>query len=263
MRTVSLVSINGGTGRTALTAHLGAILQQEQRRCLLVDADPRNALGHWFGMTPDERFGLARKGVDADDVLQFQREHRPDVPYVPFGLVTEAELAGLELTLQREPEWLVRRIGQLTGHEVDVALVDAPAGLGPWTVHAVRAADVVLAVLRPDPTTYAALPHLRRLLQQHAESRGAYRGTLVLLNGMDARSRLSRDIKAALADQLDDLLPVTVPWDEAVREAHAQGKTVLHTFPDSQVVASLRDVAGMLMARMDADATTGEVLVLQ
>lgn len=251
MKTIALVSLKGGTGRTALTAHLGTAFAGEQR-VVLMDADPQNGLGHYLGMLPGERFGLSQRGITTADLIQFVRRGRPEVPYLPFGSLPLADLATIELELAAEPYWLRDRVEELAQAEFDLVLLDTPAGHSEWTRQALRAADMALIVLEPDPGSYATVPATRELLERNTDVELGYAGSFWLLNRMDPRSPLSRDVKSALANLLpEELLPVAIPYDEAVREVLGHQQTLARRFPDSQVLAALQDVADFLRVRLD------------
>jgi cellulose synthase operon protein YhjQ len=251
MKTIALVSIKGGTGRTALTAHLGTAFAGEQR-VVLLDADPQNGLGHYLGMLPGERFGLSQRGITTADLIDFVRRARPEVPYLPFGALSLADLEVIEAELAADPYWLRDRIEQLAQAEFDLVIIDTPAGHSEWTRQALRAADMALVVLEADPGSYATVPATRELLERCTDPELGFAGSYWLLNRMDPRSPLSRDVKSALANLLpDELLPVSIPYDEAVREVLGHQQTLLRRFPDSQVLSSLRDVADFLKVRLE------------
>ncbi len=260
MKTIAVLSGKGGTGKTTLAAHLGAVLQAGQRRCVLVDADPQNALGQWFGMAPDERVGLARSSVRHAELMEYTRRSQPLVAYLPFGHTSVDERAELDGRLRAEPEWLVRRLGELTRHEVDVVLLDTPSGLGEWTAQACRAADLVVSVLTPDSASYATLPAQLDLLERHAASRQSFLGSYFVLNQHDPRRKLHRDVREALLNLLGDAaVPVAVPLDESIREAAAHHETLVHRYPDSQVLVALRQIAQLLLQRLDGGARQGDL----
>ncbi len=253
MHILSLVSLKGGTGRTALAAHLGTILAQAHQRCLVLDMDPQNGLGHWFGMQPGERVGFARRGLGHEDLVDFVRREQPDVHYLPFGATSADELLQLEAEMLRQPDWLAARVRALADADYDVVLLDTVAGQGEWTRQALRASHLTLGVLLADPASYATVPALRDLLARTCEVRDDHLGSMLLLNQMDARVDLQRDVRAALLRAVPDLaLPVTVPFDAALREAIGRGQTLFHRSPDSQVIEALREVAAAVVDRLEA-----------
>jgi cellulose synthase operon protein YhjQ len=249
MRILSLSSLKGGTGKTALAAHLGVALTQENLRCLIVDFDPQNALGCWFGMELGERLGICRTGLNAVELLHFQRKSRAEAPYLPFGATTEKELAQLEAVLERDADWLRRRLTEVAASEYDIVVLDTPSGNNVFSRQALAASDVAVVVLLPDSSSYATLPAQEWFLDRYARSRADFRGAYYLVNQMDGRSELSRDVKAALANVISDAaLPAAVPWDESMREAHARRNLVYQRYPDSQTWATVKELAAPLAA---------------
>ena len=258
MKTISLISLKGGTGKTALAAHLGAALIQENQRALVVDADPQNALGHWFGMEMGERTGLARIGLDAGELLHYKRRSRSEVPYLPFGSSTDDELMQLERTLFDDPEWLARRLPQITGNEYDIVILDTASGNSLWTRQALAASDIAVAVLLPDSGSYATLPQLEHFISRFGSQYQRFTGTGFLVNQMDGRSDLSRDVKAALYNLIpDSALPFSIPNDESFREAYARRQTLYQRYPDSQAIASIRELAVWVTSNLSQHENTG------
>ena len=106
-----------------------------------------------------------------------------------------------------------------------------------------------LCVLTPDPATLAALPLVYRDAQPTRDDR-----TFFLLNRVDDRLRLGRDIAAMLRGLLGDRLFGTIRRDEAVGEALAMMETLASFAPASAALADFRAVAERLAADRD-DAT--------
>lgn len=251
MKTIALVSIKGGTGRTALAVHLGMAFSG-QERVVLMDADPQNGLGHFLGMLPGERFGLSQRGITTADLIDFVRRGRPEVPYLPFGSLPLEDLDAIEAELAADPYWLRDRVEDLVQAEFDLVVLDTAAGSGEWTRQALRAADMALVVLEADPGSYATVPLMRDVLDRYTDPELGYAGSFWVLNRMDPRSPLSRDVKSALANLLpEELIPVAIPYDEALREVLGHQQTLARRFPDSQVLSSLREVAEFLRRRLE------------
>ena len=243
MKTVSVFSMKGGTGRTTVTCNLGAQLLDRGYDCVLVDADPQNALGLHMGMDVGERFGLARDGLTAKDFGAFNQRAGGPIPYLPFGHCSLDELLALERAGHQDPLLLTRRMTEALPAGTDVVLVDTPAGHGRWSSAFLRAADLVLVVLQADAVSYATLPACEELLGQ----RGLPGVVGYLINQMDSRRSLSGDIQASMENMLgDELLGFTVPDDEAIREAVANQLSLLEHAPDSYAVRSFRELANWI-----------------
>ncbi len=243
MKTLTVFSMKGGTGRTTVACNLGAQLVDRGYRCLLVDADPQNALGLHLGMDVGERFGLARDGVNPRDYVSFHQRSGSPVPYVPFGHCSLDELQALERAIQQDPLLLTRRLTDLVPADTDIVIVDTPAGQGRWTPSLLRAADLVLVVVNADAVSYATLPACEELLGQ----RGLPGVVGYVINAMDSRRPLSADIQASMENMLgDELLAFTIPDDEALREAVANQLSLLEHAPDSYALRGFRELAGWI-----------------
>jgi cellulose synthase operon protein YhjQ len=243
MKTVTVFSMKGGTGRTTVASNLATQLVDRGYRCLLVDADPQNALGLHLGMEVGERFGLARDGLSPRDLASFNQRAGGAVPYLPFGHCSLEDLQAIERAVQQDPLLLTRRMTDLAPPDTDLVIVDAPAGQGRWTPALLRAADLVLVVLHADAVSYATLPACEELLGQ----RGLPGVVGYLINAMDSRRPLSGDIQASMENMLgDEMLGFTIPDDEALREAVANQLSLLEHAPDSYALRGFRELAGWI-----------------
>lgn len=229
---IAVVSLTGGTGRTTVTANLAATLASGAHRCTAVDVDPQNALGTHFGMSPAEEAGLVnRSGLYRPPATSSR------VSYVPFG--PGRDVARAEREARNDPRWLRSRLQSALDSTTDLMLFDTPATRGVWLEQALEASDTVIVVLRPDAASYATLPALADLFATFSGKRVAY-----VVNQMDSRSELSRQVQQALSNSLGrSLLPITIPTDEAVREAHARQRTITVDSPGSQVTVRVRHLA--------------------
>jgi cellulose synthase operon protein YhjQ len=247
VKTIVIYSLKGGTGRTAVTCNLGVQLQHQGIKCVLVDADPQNALGLHLGMHVDERFGISRDGLTEHDQLAYRRRNPTKVKHIPFGQCTVEEAIEFEHLCVEDPTWLDQRMARLVHPETEIVLIDAPSGITSWARHAVCAADLVLVTMLPDAVSYAMIPAIERLIEQ----RGSENGVAYLINQMDSRLGLSYDVNAAMRELIGErLLPFTIPHDESMREAYAQQRPLLEYDPDSQAVVAFRSLAKWVTERL-------------
>ena len=243
MNTIVVFSLKGGTGRTTVACNLAAELVEQGRRVAVVDADPQNALGLHLGMRVGERFGVARGDLTDHDISKYQRS-LSKVSHVPFGQCNFEELLELERARVENYAWLDDRLARLTPPDTEIRILDVPAGVSGWLYHTVCAAELVLVVLQADAASYATLPATEEFLSR----RGASKGIAYLLNMMDARKPLSVDVRGAMTGIVaKNMLPFTIPHDEAMREAFAQQKSIREHAPDSQASFAFGELADWIL----------------
>ena len=133
MRVLAVVSAKGGMGKTTLTANLATALTRFNRPCVAVDADPQNALGLHFGMSPTEAFGLSAANISGADFARFLARAKPQAPYLPFGRPAAAALRSFERAIGSDRQWLRKTLSGLLPDTTEWVLVDTPGGTGVWT----------------------------------------------------------------------------------------------------------------------------------
>jgi len=246
MHHLAVISLKGGTGRTTVAANLGALLS-ERLRTILVDLDPQNSLGLALGMPVGEGLGLAVPELNHTTLGSLLRSHQAAIPYIPFGRLEPDSLVSLEQQLRTDLHWLERRLKSLSPTGYDVAVLDTPARQSPWLSHALSLATVVVVVIEACPLSYALLPEVEALVTPLTK-RAGFRRVFYVLNRVDSRRVLSRDVRAAVANVAgDQLVEAVLPDDEHVREAVANRTTCVRWAPHAQFAAALRDIATQVL----------------
>jgi chromosome partitioning protein len=125
MRTVAVVNMKGGVGKTTTAVHLAAAWARAGRRVLLVDADPQGNAGHLLGAHAKNTIRELMLG-DAplpDTIVRGVRAGLDVITATPAAFTLDAQLAG---AMQRETI-LARRLRPVTGY--DVVVVDTSPSL--------------------------------------------------------------------------------------------------------------------------------------
>lgn len=217
MKTVAIVSNVGGIGRTTLVAHAARMIAQRGRSVLTIDLDAQNMLGQHLGMDPASGDGISARiarGQPLDAACQRVGE---GLWHLPFGHLRDPLMAPVAADLQHRGDWLRPLADALQMGPDAIALIDCPRLPCSATHSAIRFAHQTLALVAPDPTGYACLGALRALLS-------SAKTVHYLLNRLDPRQPVARDIVTLLSDELGDaLLTDVVHEDRAVREALAAG----------------------------------------
>lgn len=174
MRTVAIINLKGGVGKTATTVNVAATLAKDyKQRVLLVDADSQCNTTEFFGGDP-------RKGNLAD-VLRFKGNEEFDPLMFAVGCIQQSRferidlLAGddslmdLDLTKVETQsvqttvlKLLVDRVGSEALDLYDWCLVDCPPAFNAASAAALLAADEVIIPIKLDAFSLRGLTNMMR-----------------------------------------------------------------------------------------------------
>ena len=187
MPVIAIVNQKGGTGKTTLSTNL-AWAFSENARVLLLDADPQGSAQDW-----------------ADSRRQ------------PL----------LSLAVQRaEPGRLIQTVRSLAS-EYDWVIIDGPPGITRTSADAVRAADLVLVPAKASPfDVWAASDIVTAVKARQEATRGTPKAVFVITMTRP-RTRLSRQIDAALAEYGLPALQARTTERVSYPQAAIEGKSVL------------------------------------
>ncbi len=238
-------SPKGGVGKTTLTANLAVALQRTGRQVTAVDLDSQNALR--FLLVPDAAPGIGiagcvARGLPWQDCIQISNT---GVKLVSYGYTSAHDRLHLKQILSELR--LSEALAGLAQSDTDVIIVDTAPGEGRIQERLEQIADLELVVLLADAGSTSLLPGYRDglLLRQASEVSAR---TLGVLNQVDPRRRLSRDIDAFLCEHVQSRFIGKVHYDEALAEAAASGLTIVQTDPDSLAARDIRAMAERLDA---------------
>jgi cellulose synthase operon protein YhjQ len=244
MPLVCFTSPKGGVGRTTLAATVGVALHRLGRRVLAVDLDRQNALRLNFEL-PEELPGIADEYDGGRDWAELAVETPTGVLLIPFGAASAADALRVQSHIAQHPGWLRDRLAPLLEQRDLLIVADMPAGPTAINLELDAVADLHLLVLLADAMSLALLPKLQQgdyLLG--ADDRMPRLG--YVLNQVDPRRQLCRDVLALSRDVLGDALYGIVHQDEGVAEAAACQLTVLDYAPDSVASQDILAIAGRI-----------------
>lgn len=146
MRTLAIVNMKGGVGKTTTAVHVAAGFAARGLRTLLVDADPQGNVGHVLGVTATAtiREVLLGEVPAADAVVP---DVRPDLSVIistPAAFALDSVLAG---TVQRET-LMARRLQPLQGF--DVLVIDSSPAMSLLTYNALLLAEELIVPVGMD-----------------------------------------------------------------------------------------------------------------
>jgi len=239
---VVVSSPKGGVGKTTLVANLAVALRRRGRQVTAVDFDSQNALRFLLAPGLDSDLGVARctaRGLPWETALVTGAD---GVRLVPYGEATTSERLRTKDVLLSEP--LSEALARLARSDTEIVIADTTPGEGRLQERLEALADLKLIVLLADAGSMALVPAYRDglLLRPMSESPN----TFGVLNQVDPRRRLSRDIADFISAHAAQRFIGVVHYDEALAEAAARGETIVGAVPNSLAASDIDAIAARL-----------------
>lgn len=154
MKTVAIMNVKGGVGKTITACNMAHILAKDyNQRVLLVDADPQGDASEFYGISAEDGglMELLQGGVDCVDELicgtNYERLSVLPADSSLFMLDLESADGALGDYTRRFCDF--RDVISEDG-ETDIMLIDCPPSFTPSAIAALKAADSVIIPVKMD-----------------------------------------------------------------------------------------------------------------
>ena len=243
-RVFAVTSGKGGVGKTNITANLAIALSEMGVRAVVIDAD--------FGLANIEVLYGVLPQAKLIDIFASDRLAGDVLCEGPCGVKFISGGTGMDEAVRMDGEQAASLVASLSAldNEFDAVLIDTSAGLTDAVIGMLLAADEVILVTTPEPTSvtdaYALVKSLAqrdrdkpiRLVVNRAESQA---------EAADVMAKLIRVTGKFLDLQLGKLGYIQND-PLVVRSVKAQRPFIVG-FPDSRPSQNVRDIASRLMER--------------
>lgn len=246
---IAIASGKGGVGKTNITVNLATALAQQGLRTIVFDADLGTANADVLcGINP-------RETIEA--VIEGRRTLREIMVTGPggFELIPGSSGAGeLAMLSQEKRHRLLRQLGELES-KADILLIDLAAGVGVDVMGFSRAADALLIVATPEPTSVTDAYAFIKSIRRHAPERVPD----LLINSCDSEEEareVHQRMDRACREFLGFGLPLAgiIPRDDAVRRAVKARLPYVILEPASAASRSIQRLATRLGGRPARDS---------
>lgn len=251
-KVIAVTSGKGGVGKTNITINLAIALSDMGLRVAILDADFGLAnIDVLFGLIP--KFTLVDVIHNRKNILEILSDGPRNVKFISGGSGVE-ELIKLE---KSQLEKFVNNIG-LLDRIFDVVIIDTGAGLSDNVMSFVMAADEVLLVATPEPTSITDAYALIKMVS----NRDKEKMIRVIVNRAESAGE-ANDILNKFCIVSDKFLGLKlhplgfILHDEVVMKAVKLQQPFALSFPKSQAYKNVREISGRLMDRGTDDLHRG------
>ena len=244
-RVLAITSGKGGVGKTNVVAGLAQSLAQRGQRVVVMDADFGLAnLDILLGLTPKYTLEHVLRGEKVLEEILVESE---------FGVRIIPASSGIqELTrLDTASELRLVQGLQRVAETADWLLIDTAAGIHDSVLKLLMAAQEVVLVTTPEPTSLVDAYAMVKVLHLREASKPVW---LLVNNGQSSEEAQETvdQLQAATERFLGKQLKVLgmIPSDPFILQAVRQQKGVVDLFPRSPAAQAFRALAGQLLGQV-------------
>ena len=249
-RIIAVANQKGGVGKTTTSINLSAALAEENKKILVIDADPQGNTTSGFGLDKNEIdrtiYHLMIGECSVTECIRHDIvEDLPGIDIIPSNINLSA--AEIELIDIDKKEYILKNEIDKVKDNYDFIIIDCPPSLSMLTINALGAADSVLIPVQP---TKYSLDGLADLVKLVIGAQSTYNKNLVfegIVYTLDTPNQVeTRNIKADVEDAYGANIRIhetSIPRLKDISSSPSYGVSVFDIDPDSKGASAYAKLA--------------------
>lgn len=240
-RVYAITSGKGGVGKTAVVANTALALARAGKRVLIIDADLGLAnIDVVFGLTP---------AYNLNHFFQGQQDLQSIMVEGPFGIKILPAGSGIQTFIRLESHHKMRLLEGLDSmhNNFDYVLIDTEAGISENVTYFNTAAQEILVVTTPEPTSITDAYALMKLLSTQFHEKHFNLVVNMVSNeneALDVYRKLTMVSNRYLDISIDYL--GSIPNDRQMNDAIRKQRVIVELHPTSKIASAFSALASQL-----------------
>lgn len=221
MRTIAMLNLKGGVGKTTTAINMGMILKDiYSKKVLIVDNDIQGNASKFFGVhnydLPSMEDVIRKDEVRIGDIIRKTNKNGLDI--LPSNMNLES--AAVDLMLDQDVEQNTKLNNALNQVEdkYDYCIIDCPPGVGINVINALQAADDVIIPIKIDKHALDGMQDLIDVIIEISENYNNELKLIACLVTMFRKNDVNISGKKILTESQYDTFETHIRYSEKVNE---------------------------------------------
>lgn len=250
-RVIAIANQKGGVGKTSVACNLGVGLAMNDKKVLVIDADPQGNLTSSLGIdNADDLENTLASFIEREikenpiDPEEYILKNEEGVDIMPCNI----KLAGMDYMMMNalSREHLLDTFVSSVRDKYDFILIDCSPSLNLMTINVLTAAD---SVIIPVEASYLSMAGLQQLLDSIGSAKRKLNRKLevegIVINKVNARTNHEKDIIDKLRSAYGSMIKVfdvMIPESVRAKECTAFGVSIYKHDPKGKVAQAFEEL---------------------